>query len=74
MMLVDRKDGACPRCGGVLRVIDAGDATMTVTCTDCGDIYLVEPDAFGDGCMDYYLDFLTGEGRARPRRAEGGDA
>ena len=25
----------------------------------CGDSYLVEPDAFGDGCMTYYVGFLT---------------
>jgi len=25
----------------------------------CGDSYQVEPDAFGDGCMTYYVGFLT---------------
>ena len=25
----------------------------------CGDSYLVETDAFGDGCMTYYVGFLT---------------
>jgi hypothetical protein len=28
---------------------------MSVVCEECGDSYEVEPDAFGDGCMTYYL-------------------
>jgi hypothetical protein len=28
-------------------------------CSFCGDTYLVEPDAFGDGCMTYYVGFLA---------------
>ena len=59
-MLVDRRDGVCRRCGGVLQVTGAEDATMTVACTRCGDTYCVEPDAFQDGCMVYYLGFLSG--------------
>jgi hypothetical protein len=59
-MLVDRRDGVCRSCGGVLRVTDADDATMTVACTDCGDTYCVEPDALRDGCMVYYLRFWGG--------------
>jgi hypothetical protein len=44
-----------------LEVIDADDATMTVECTECADLYVVEPDAFRDGCMTYYVGFLTGQ-------------
>lgn len=59
-MRIDPKDGRCRLCGGTLQVIDADDATMTVECLDeCGDTYLVEPNAFGDGCMTYYVPFLA---------------
>jgi uncharacterized Zn finger protein len=59
-MRVNLKDGRCRSCSGELDIIDADDATMTVECENCGDVYLVEPDAFGDGCMTYYAGFLTG--------------
>ncbi len=67
-MLVERKDGRCRACGGTLEIIDADDATMTVECQspECGECYSVEPDAFGDGCMLYYLD-------AMQEKLEGGD-
>jgi DNA-directed RNA polymerase subunit RPC12/RpoP len=58
-MRVDRKDGVCRSCGGELEIIDADDATMTVECQECGESCVVEPDAFGDGCMMYYVDFMT---------------
>lgn len=61
-MTVAPGDGCCRACGGPLQIIHADDATMTVACDDCGDTYAVEPDAFGDGCMIYYLPFIT-----RPR-------
>lgn len=54
-MRVDPKDGKCRSCGGTLEINDIDDATMSVECEDCGDAYDVEPDAFGDGCMTYYL-------------------
>ena len=57
-MRVATKDGTCRSCGGELTIIDADDATMTVEC-ECGDSYQVEPDAFGDGCMTYYVGFLA---------------
>ena len=57
-MRVKKEDGVCRSCGGELTIIDADDATMTVEC-ECGDSYLVETDAFGDGCMTYYVGFLT---------------
>lgn len=60
-MRVDRNDGTCRSCDGTLTIIDADDATMTVECDDCQDVYKVEPDAFGDGCMTYYVGFHTGE-------------
>ena len=58
-MMVDRKDGQCRSCGGTLEITDADDATMTVECQDCLDSYLVETDAFGDGCMTYYVGFMA---------------
>jgi transcription elongation factor Elf1 len=63
-MRVDPKDGTCRQCGGELKIIDADDATMTVECQECGDSYPVETDAFGDGCMTYYLGFMTERGES----------
>ena len=59
-MHVDPSHGRCRECDGELTIIDADDATMTVECRNCAEVYLVEPDAFGDGAMDYYTGFLTG--------------
>jgi len=58
-MHVNPKDGVCRSCGGRLVIVDADDATMTVECEECGDSYFVEPDAFGDGCMTYYVGVMT---------------
>lgn len=58
-MRVKPEDGVCSGCGGELSVVDADDATMLVECEDCGEAYQVEPDAFGDGCMDYYVPFIA---------------
>ena len=60
-MQVDPGDGTCRSCGGVLEITDADDATMTVLCTnaECGEEYLVEPDAFNDGCVTYYIPFVA---------------
>ena len=55
-MRVDPHDGRCRSCGGELEITDTDDATMTVECTQCGDEYQVEPDAFGDGAQDYYVE------------------
>ncbi len=55
-MRVNPRDGRCRSCGGELEITDTDDATMTVECTQCGDEYLVEPDAFGDGAQDYYVE------------------
>lgn len=60
-MRVNPKDGTCRECGGELTIIDADDATMTVECQACEIVYLVEPDAFSDGCMTYYVGFVTGQ-------------
>jgi hypothetical protein len=57
-MQVNPRDGCCRSCGGTLEITDADDATMTVFCSECGDSYLVETDADGDGCMEYYPGFL----------------
>ena len=59
-MRVNLNDGKCRSCGGQLEITDADDATMTVECCECGDFYLVETDAFGDGGVEYYPAFLTG--------------
>jgi hypothetical protein len=60
-MRVDPRDGRCRSCSGELTIIDADDATMTVECQNpaCGKTYFVEPDAFGDGCMTYYVGFMA---------------
>jgi hypothetical protein len=52
-MIVDPNDGRCRTCGGTLLVIDADDATLTVSCLECQETYAVETDAFGDGCMSW---------------------
>lgn len=54
MVLVDLKDGRCRSCGGQLAVAGAEDAVLSVACTECGDGYDVEPDAFGDGGIEYW--------------------
>lgn len=65
-MDVNPAHGKCRTCSGHLIVVDADDATMTVECTECDESYLVEPDAFGDGCMMYYVPFLASrEGQNR---------
>ena len=57
-MLVNREDGTCRECDGTLEIVDVDDATMTVFCTECDTgTYKVEPDAFGDGCMNYFVPF-----------------
>ena len=58
-MLVKLSDGKCWDCEGQLEVVDADDCSMTVVCTDCGEYFTVEPDAFGDGCAAYYIPFMT---------------
>lgn len=53
-MLVQLNDGSCRSCGGQLEITGADDATMDVECTECGDGYTVEPDAFNDGGITYW--------------------
>lgn len=53
-MKVNPRDGVCRSCRGTLQITEADDATMLVECDDCGDSYLVEPDAFGDGAIHYW--------------------
>lgn len=55
-MKVDPRDGRCRSCGGELEITETDDATMSVECQVCGDEYQVEPDAFGDGAQDYYVE------------------
>ncbi len=69
-MHVAPKDGTCRECGGELEIIDADDATMTVEC-ECGEVYLVEPDAFGDGAMKYYLSFRIGQDNPMEETTDG---
>ena len=59
-MTVDLQDGRCRSCGGTRTIVAADNATMTVECTrpGCGECYAVEPDAFGDGALLYYVDVL----------------
>ena len=58
-MLVNLSDGQCRSCGGQLDIEDVEDVLMYVSCTQCGDSYEVETDAFGDGCMTYFLPLMT---------------
>lgn len=60
-MLVEKDDGCCRNCQGILMIIDADDIALTVECETCCDFYLVEHDAFGDGGMTYYVGFLMGQ-------------
>ncbi len=53
-MLVERKDGCCRTCGGQLEITGADDVTVDVECTECGDGYTVETDAFHDGGIVYW--------------------
>lgn len=69
-MKVHKSDGVCRECGGQLQVVDADDSTMTVLCEDCGDEYLVEPDAFGDGGTMYYVGFLAEQAEGVPDEPE----
>ena len=65
-MLVDLKDGRCRTCGSQLEIIDVDDISLHVECIECADFYQVESDAFGDGCMTYWLGMMT-------ENAEGGE-
>lgn len=58
-MLIDRSDGKCYECEGQLEVTDADDCSMTVDYVDCGACFTVESDAFGDGCVEYYIPYMT---------------
>jgi transcription elongation factor Elf1 len=71
-MLVNLSDGQCRSCGGQLEIIDADDATLLVQCVNCQDSYEVETDAFGDGCMHYYVSFMAS--RLSPRQKGGEDS
>lgn len=69
-MKVNVRDGTCRACKGELEIVDADDATMTVCCLACGEEYLVETDAFGDGGIGYYPEVMAQklEQAARMRR------
>lgn len=58
-MLVDLSDGKCRSCGGQLELTGVDDATMDVECTECGDGYTVEPDAFNDGGIKYWPEMMA---------------
>ncbi|MBI2481292.1 MAG: hypothetical protein HYV60_22420 [Planctomycetia bacterium] len=58
-MLVELADGKCRSCGGKLEITAADDATMDVECTECGDGYTVEPDAFNDGGIKYWPEAMV---------------
>jgi len=72
-MRVDPHDGCCRQCQGELEIVEADDATMTVQCLECGNSYLVETDAFGDGAIHYYPHFCADELETR-RPSEPGTA
>ncbi|MFO0814117.1 MAG: hypothetical protein U0796_12905 [Gemmatales bacterium] len=54
-MLVNLEDGQCRSCQHQLEIVDFDDISLHVACTNCGESYEVETDAFGDGCVTYYL-------------------
>jgi hypothetical protein len=58
-MLVDLKDGRCRECEGQLEIVGAGDVSLDVSCLECGDEYAVETDAFGDGGIVYWPQFMA---------------
>jgi hypothetical protein len=64
-MMVDPSDGKCRSCSGQLEIVAVDDATMDVVCSECGDDYKVEPDAFNDGGIKYWpaamVEFGEGE-------------
>jgi len=60
-MLVDEKDASCPECKGQLSVDEIDDCSMYVSCVECGHDMRVEPDAFGDGCVKYYIPFQVSQ-------------
>lgn len=68
-MRVNPRDGQCRECGGELDITDVDDVTMEVQCTQCGDTYSVETDAFGDGCMTYRFNMMF-----RKMHGEGGES
>ena len=58
-MLVDLPDGKCRSCNGQLEIVGVDDATMDVECTECGDGYTVEPDAFHDRGIKYWPEAMA---------------
>ncbi len=58
-MKVELKDGRCRSCRGQLVIVHVDDLFMEVLCEDCNDSYHVQPDAFGDGAMVYFLDMMA---------------
>ena len=44
--------------GWVIEMV-AYDVSLNVACSECGDNYDVETDAFGDGCMKYYFPLMA---------------
>ena len=64
-MRVNPRDGRCRSCNGDLEIVDATDEIMTVRCEKCGEIYDVETDAFHDGGMTYYIEFLAEQMKCR---------
>lgn len=59
MVSVSPSDGVCRDCGGTLSVVDGDDCSMFVECSDCGDRYCVETDAFGDGGVEYWPQIMA---------------
>jgi uncharacterized Zn finger protein len=46
-MTVAPEVGCCRTCGAAVKIIGIDDATLTVECQDCGDVYAVEPESSG---------------------------
>jgi hypothetical protein len=60
-MRAHSQQNCCRSCSGELDVVDAdrARATVTVQCPNCGDCYVVAPDALRDGCLTYGVGFVA---------------
>ena len=58
-MRVDPSDGTFRSCSGQVEIVGVDDAKMDVECTECGDGYTVEPDAFDDGGITYWPEAMA---------------
>lgn len=58
-MQIDRSEGRCRECGGVLQIVGVDDCSLDVECLECGETYGVELSALGDGYLAQFVPFLA---------------